>query len=152
MRSRRSLLVVVTVLVVGCTRPGPELTLTLVQTAWPGRKSVEVAVREQKLEVTAKIRDQVVDRRIVSISDEQSHEVRRLFWRAWRNQPETRPVPRLVDGILFEQLWEGPERSWRVSTRGPLTKHESDAFTYLNPLLPPVYRFPLKLGFPRDQR
>ena len=148
-RTRPSILAFVALLTIGCARPQEEVSLTLFQTAWPGRKSVEVVVREQKLEVTARIRDKVVDRRAVSISRKQADEVRRLFWRAWRNQPTVRRVPRLMDGILVEQLWEGPERSWRVSTRGPLTKHESDAFGYLNPLLPPPYRFPLKLGFGR---
>jgi hypothetical protein len=148
---RRSLLAVVLV-VIGCSRPRAELSLTLIQTAWPGRKSVEVVVREQKLEVAAKVRGEVIDRRTVSISQAQSDELRRLFWRAWRNQPESRRVPRLMDGLLVEQLWDGPERSWRVATRGPLTKHESEAFAYLNQLLPEVYRFPLKLGFARSRR
>jgi hypothetical protein len=146
-RVRMTLLAVIALNVMACGRPPAELSLTLVQTAWPGRKSVEVVVQAQKLEVTARIRDQVIDRRAVAITAEQSSELRHLFWRAWRNQPEPRRVPHVMDGVLIEQVWEGPERSWRVSTRGPLTKRESDAFSYLNPLLPALYRFPLKLGF-----
>jgi hypothetical protein len=133
-------------LLAGCTQPSPDASLTVRQVAWPGRRAVEVAVGEQRLEVTATIRDSIVDRQVIPISKDQSDQLRRLFWRALQNQPPARHVPALVDGILVEQVWQGPERAWRVSTRGPLTKYESNAFNYLNPLLPAAYRFRLRLG------
>lgn len=139
-------LAVVFALLVGCAGPSPDLSLTVRQTAWPGRRGLEVAVREQQMEVTATILGKVVDRRVIRISKDQYEELRRLFWQSWKHQPSTRHVPPLVDGVLVEQVWEGPERTWRVSTRGPLTTDERAAFTYLNPLLPAPYRFPLQLG------
>jgi hypothetical protein len=151
-RALRTIAAVIAALAICCSRPRPDLSLTLLQTAWPGQKSVEVVVGAQKLELTARVGNQVVDRRAVPISPQESEKLRELFWRAWRNQPISQNVPRLMDGILVEQLWDGPERSWRVSTRGPLTKYESAAFEYLNSHLPPVYRFPLELGFEHHKR
>lgn len=130
-----------------CSRPSSDVSLTIRQVAWPGEKAVQVVVKEQELDVTASAGRKVIDHVVVRVSEAQSDEVRRLFWKSWKHQPSARHVPRVLDGLVIEQLWEGPERAWRVSTRGPLTPYEYEALNYLNPLLPPPYRFPLRLGF-----
>lgn len=137
-------------ILLGCTRVPDDVSLTLRQVAWPGPRAVEVKVTAQHLEITATIQGRVVDHRLVRITTTQSNELRHLFWRSWENQPATRRVPRLVDGVLVEQFWQGPERTWHISTRGPLTGYEKSAFTYLNRLLPTPYRFPLRLGFRQE--
>jgi hypothetical protein len=72
-------------LLVGCSKVYTDVSLTVRQVAWPGPRTVEVIVRERQLEVTAAIQDKVVDRRVVRISENQSDELKRLFWRSWQN-------------------------------------------------------------------
>src|ERR1700753_4112094 len=99
-----------------CARVSPDLALTVRWTAWPGSRSVEVIVQHQQLEVTASLRRIIFDRRVINITPEQSEDLRRKFWRAWQHQPGPRHVPELMDGVLIEEIWHGPECTWQVGT------------------------------------
>jgi hypothetical protein len=147
MTRRRTLPAVAFLLIAHCTRVSPDLALAVRQTAWPDSRAIEVAVDERQLNVTASVRRVVTDRRTIAITREQSQDLRRQFWRAWQHQPATRHTPRLMDGVLVEQVWSGPERTWQVGTKGPLTSYERDALRSLNQYLPEQYRFSLELGY-----
>lgn len=128
-------------------RPEPPsgLRLTLRQVLTGG--SIEVAVGPQRLTMTIKPRNGRTEKRELPLSEAESEELRRLFWRAWRSQPETRDVTRIAGDAAMEYAWEGPERSWRVSIRGALTQEERTAFARINALLPDPYKFPIDFGF-----
>jgi hypothetical protein len=140
------------VLLSGCGRkePSPDLRLTLRQID-SDFTTVEVVVGDRRLDVSRSKKNAPVEKRAIAISVAESEELRRLFWHAWRNQPETRHVPRIMDGVLLEQWWRGPERSWRVSIRGALTSEDRAAFERLNAFLPPPNRFAIDFGSHRQR-
>ena len=143
----RRLLLVSVLLAAGCLsrEPPANVPLTLRQVSTTSATIVEMDVGEEQLAITVYKRRQMVEKRSVSISNAQSAELRRLFWRAWRNQPkhEGRPI---ADGILLEQIWKGPQRSWTVSIAGALTKEDRAAFERVNVLVPEPYRFAVDWG------